>query len=129
LAAAEDKTIHASVTTTDEAGNSTRAAERRGGKVDTTAPEATITMDAAITEDDVINAAEAAGTVTVTGTVGGDVKVGDTVTLTVNEQTFTGLVLEGGTFAIGVSGAALAAAEDKTIHASVTTTDEAGNST
>ncbi|WP_435440796.1 hypothetical protein [Vibrio gallaecicus] len=31
-----------------------------------------------------MNAAEAAGDVTITGTVGGDAKEGDTVTLTVN---------------------------------------------
>ena len=40
--------------------------------VDTLAPVASITLDA-ITADNVVNAAEAAGTVAVTGTVGGDV--------------------------------------------------------
>ena len=44
---------------------------------------ASITLDA-ITADNIVNAAEAGGTVAVTGTVGGDVQDGDTVTLTVN---------------------------------------------
>ena len=38
----------------------------------------------AITADNIVNAAEAGGTVAVTGTVAGDVEDGDTVTLTVN---------------------------------------------
>ena len=47
----------------------------------------------AITADNIVNAAEAGGTVAVTGTVGGDVQVGDTVTLTVNgNSSYTGLV-------------------------------------
>jgi hypothetical protein len=92
----------------------------------TAPPVPTITLDANITVDDVINAAEAAGTVAVTGTVGGDAQVGDTVTLTVNGATYTGAVLPGLTFSINVSGADLAA--DTVISASVTTTDAAGNS-
>ena len=60
--------------------------------VDTVAPVASITLDA-ITADNIVNAAEAGGTVAVTGTVGGDVQVGDTVTLTVNgSSAYTGLV-------------------------------------
>ena len=51
--------------------------------IDTVAPVASISLDA-ITGDNIVNAAEAGGTVAVTGTVGGDVQVGDTVTLTVN---------------------------------------------
>ena len=42
--------------------------------------------------DNIVNAAEAGGTVAITGTVGGDVQVGDTVTLTVNGITYTGTV-------------------------------------
>jgi hypothetical protein len=41
--------------------------------------------------------AEAGGTVAVTGTVGGDVQAGDTVTLLVNGVTYTGAVAAGGT--------------------------------
>jgi hypothetical protein len=60
--------------------------------------------------------------------VGGDAKVGDTVTLTINNKTFTGLVTTGNVFSINVPGADLAADADRTINASVTTTDAAGNS-
>ncbi|MBK7675183.1 MAG: Ig-like domain-containing protein [Candidatus Accumulibacter sp.] len=86
-----DRTIDARVTTTDAAGNSATADDSEGYSVDTAPPLPTITLDANITADDILNAAEIAGNVTVTGTVGGDAKVGDTVTLTVNGQNFTGL--------------------------------------
>ena len=56
--------------------------------VDTLAPVASISLDA-ITADDIVNAAEAGGTVAITGTVGGDAQVGDTVTLTVNGNSST----------------------------------------
>ena len=57
--------------------------DSEGYSVDT-AVSATIDIDPNITADDVINAAEAGGTVAITGTVGGDVQDGDTVTLTIN---------------------------------------------
>ncbi|MDD1510544.1 Ig-like domain-containing protein, partial [Pseudomonas sp. CNPSo 3701] len=63
-------------------------------------------------------------------TVGGDAKIGDTVTLTVNGKSFTGLVTNAnGTlgFSINVPGADLVADAGKTITASVSTTDAAGN--
>ena len=82
----------------------------------------------AITTDNVLNAAEAGGTVAVTGTVGGDVQDGDIVTLTVNGTTYTGAV-SGSTFSINVAGSDLAADADQTVDASVSTTDAAGNST
>jgi uncharacterized protein YegL len=128
LAADSDATIHASVTTTDAAGNSTTATDTEAYGVDTTLPTATITLDANITSDDVINASESGTDIAITGTVGGDVQNGDTVTLTVGGNTYTGQVADG-TFSIDVPGSALAADSDATIHASVTTTDAAGNST
>ncbi|WP_307766625.1 retention module-containing protein, partial [Aeromonas rivipollensis] len=118
-------TVEASVT--DAAGNSADARDDTT-LLDTTAPEASITLDADITPDDVINAAEAGQQIPVTGRVGGDVQVGDTVTLTVNGKTFTGQVLVDKTFSIKVPGADLVADGDKVIDASVTTTDAAGNS-
>ena len=93
--------------------------------VDTLAPVASITLDA-ITADNIVNAAEAAGPVAVTGTVGGDVQVGDTVTLMVNgNSSYTGQVQAGLTFSIDVAGSDLAAGTN--VHASVNTTDAAGN--
>ncbi len=127
LAADPDTTIEASVTTTDDVGNSATASDTEDYSVDTELPEALITLDAAITPDDTINAAEAPGNVNITGTVGGDVQDGDIVTLTINGNTFTGAV-RGGAFNIPVPGSDLVADPDTTIEASVTTMDAAGNS-
>ena len=122
---AADTNVHASVNTTDAAGNTATATDDQAYTVDTVAPVASIILDA-ITADNVVNAAEAGGTVAVTGTVGGDVQVGDTVTLTVNgNSSYTGLVQAGLTFSIDVAGSDLAA--DTNVHASVNTTDAAGN--
>ena len=63
-----------------------------------------------------------------TGTVGGDVQDGDTVTVTVNGVAYTGTV-SSGAFSINVPGSGLLADGDLTVDASVTTTDGAGNST
>ncbi|WP_337910546.1 Ig-like domain-containing protein, partial [Vibrio cholerae] len=87
-------------TVTDPAGNTGTASD--DGSVDITPPELGIKLDADITADDIINADEAGQQIPVTGSVGGDVKVGDTVTLTVNGKTFTGLVLADKTFSINV---------------------------
>jgi hypothetical protein len=129
LAADSDKVIDASVTTSDTAGNTATATDTEGYGVDTEI-EASITLDADITADDVINAAEAATNIPVTGTVGGDVQAGDIVTLTVNGNDYTGPVFDdNGTlkFDIDVPGAELIADPDHVIDASVTTSDDFGN--
>ena len=82
---------------------------------------ASITLDADITADDIIDAAEAGQTIAIGGSTGGDVAEGDTVTLTINGQTYTGPVDGDGRFSIDVAGADLAADADATIEASVTT--------
>ena len=84
LVADADFTIQASVSSTDAAGNVGTGTDTEGYTVDVTAPAPTITLTSNITADDVINAAEAGGNIAITGTVGGDAAVGDTVTLTVN---------------------------------------------
>ncbi|MBE4613587.1 hypothetical protein BOO90_00465 [Vibrio navarrensis] len=79
-----------------------------------------------ITADDVINASEAAGTVTVTGTAtGGDIATGDTVTLEINGKTYTTTVAAGGTWSVDVAGSDLAA--DTAFDAVVTSSDAAGH--
>ena len=125
---AADTNVHASVNTTDAAGNAATATDDQAYTVDTVAPAASITLDA-ITGDNIINAAEAADTtVAISGTVGGDVQVGDTVTLTVNgNSSYTGLVQAGLTFSIRSRAAILRS--DSDVHASVTATDAAGNTT
>ncbi|MBC41429.1 MAG: hypothetical protein CML19_04245, partial [Pusillimonas sp.] len=114
---AENTSVSASVTTTDAAGNSTSASTSQGYTVDTEI-DASITVND-ITEDNIVNAAESGGDVTVSGAVGGDVQDGDTVTITVNGQTYTTQVAEGA-WSIDVAGSDLAA--DSSVDVSVTTT-------
>ncbi|WP_137375764.1 Ig-like domain-containing protein, partial [Vibrio gallaecicus] len=122
-----DGTYDLSVKATDDAGNSDTS-DALAVTIDTDAA-ATITIDDDIAGDDIVNAAEAAGDVTITGTVGGDAKEGDTVTLTVNGNStdYTGTVKADGTYSINVPGSELVADADSTIVASVSGTDEAGN--
>ena len=79
-----------------------------------------------ITADNVINAQESHSDVNVTGQVGGDAQLGDIVTLTLNQHSYTGTVDSNGQFSIQVAGAELAS--NSAISASVSTTDKAGNS-
>ena len=111
----------------DAAINPNTAAVQSVQAVDTLAPVASITLDA-ITADNIVNAAEAGGTVAVTGTVGGDVEDSDIITLTVNGVAYTG-TSTGGVFSIDVAGSGLLADPDLTVDASVTATDASGNAT
>ncbi|MBB1462172.1 Ig-like domain-containing protein, partial [Vibrio sp. SG41-7] len=123
-----DGTYNLSVKVTDGAGNSATSTELEI-TIDTDI-EASITIDP-ITADNTVNADEADGKVVITGTVGGDVKAGDTVTLTVNGETYTGDVFandEGDlVYSIEVDGSDLVDDEDTRVEASVTTSDDAGN--
>ncbi|MFE8114739.1 Ig-like domain-containing protein, partial [Brenneria goodwinii] len=76
--------------------------------VDTVAPEATITIDI-ITADNVINAAESNQTISVTGKVSADVQAGDTVIVTVGNETYqTAVNADGSTWSVNVPGSVLA---------------------
>ncbi|MGG4772996.1 Ig-like domain-containing protein, partial [Paenalcaligenes sp. Me52] len=89
-------------------------------------PEASITIGT-IAGDDVINKAESESDVTISGTVGKDVKAGDTVTVTVNGKDYTTTVnADGKTWNVIVPGAELAL--DDNVHAKVETKDGVGNS-
>ncbi|WP_309953951.1 Ig-like domain-containing protein, partial [Acinetobacter calcoaceticus] len=101
--------------------------------VDTTAPNTgsvNFAIDS-VTTDNVINASEAAGNVTVTGVlknVPADA-TNTVVTVVVNGQTYTATVdSAAGTWTVSVLGSGLVADTDKTIDATVTFTDAAGNS-
>ena len=99
--------------------------------VDTLVPAPTVVLDGNITADDIINIAEEGGNVAITGTLGGDAQVGDTITLTLVDgtttTTYTGTTTNGTTFSINVPGTDLTADDDLTIAASIETTDVAGN--
>ncbi|MBU0501029.1 MAG: tandem-95 repeat protein [Gammaproteobacteria bacterium] len=114
-----------SATVTDPAGNIVNAADT--GSIDTLAPVPSIALDADIAGDDIISAAESGQDIAITGIVGGDAQVGDTVTLTVNGKTFSGTVQADFRFSIDVPGADLVNDSDHSIDASITTGDAAGN--
>ncbi|MCP1327664.1 Ig-like domain-containing protein, partial [Halomonas sp. 707D4] len=114
--------VSVTATVRDAQGNQAISQDSKG--VSNVAPEATISIDT-IAGDDVIDGREATQTITVTGRVGGNASVGDTVTLTVGEQTYTGLVGNDLTYAIDVPGSTLAVNDQ--ITAEVTGTDRAGN--
>ncbi|WP_077403016.1 Ig-like domain-containing protein [Cellulophaga omnivescoria] len=126
LANDADTTIDASITTTDNSGNTNTINTTKTYNIDVTAPTPTLTVND-VTADNIINATEAASTVTITGTVTGEFNVGDTVTLIINGVSSTGNVDASGVFSITVSGADLLADSDTTINASITTTDSSGN--
>ncbi|MCP4389270.1 MAG: retention module-containing protein, partial [Gammaproteobacteria bacterium] len=87
------------------------------------APIASISVDN-ITADDVVNGVESGAAVNVTGSVGGDASSGDSVSLDINGNSYSGTVGAGNTFSIPVSGSDLAA--DTTLVASVSGTDAGG---
>ena len=120
-----DGTIAFTAIVTDAANNDSSASSALPVVIDTGTPAPTIAMNI-VTSDGVINASEAAGNVAIIGTVGGDAQNGDTVTLTINGNTYTGTV-SSGAFNINVSGSDLIADSDHTIDASISSSDTAGN--
>ncbi len=133
LVADADKTIDATVTFTDAAGNSSRVNDTQTYTIDTVAPntdEVDFSVDS-VTADNVINASEAAGEVTITGVlknIPADA-ANTVVTVVVNGVSYTATVDKAaGTWTVNVPGSGLVADTDKTIDATVTFTDAAGNS-
>ncbi|MCL2912173.1 Ig-like domain-containing protein, partial [Shewanella corallii] len=128
-----DGTYTVTATVTDAQGNTSTVTQ--DVVIDLQGPAASIDLNPIVIGDDnVINQAESEDTVTLTGTVGGDVKVGDTVTLTLGDGTIASTtVIDLGDgllgFTVDVDASALADAGSNSITASVTTIDAAGNST
>ncbi|MFQ2150872.1 retention module-containing protein, partial [Aeromonas jandaei] len=123
--------VDASVT--DPAGNTGKATD--GGSIDTVVPELGIDLNPIVVGgDNVVNQAEAddKARVTLSGTVSGDAKVGDTVTLTLADGSkLTTKVVGLGNDQMGFSATTTA---DKlvggtSVKAEITVTDAAGNST
>lgn len=82
-------------------------------------PKPTITVGN-ITADNIINGAEAVSSVTITGSVAGDATAGDTVTLVINGQEYSGVADVNRNFSISsVLGTDLTADTDLTIEARV----------
>ncbi|MFY9094401.1 Ig-like domain-containing protein, partial [Aliarcobacter butzleri] len=129
LLADSDKQVEAKVTTKNSVGNEVTANDDRGYGVNTTdVPEAEITIDV-IAGDDVINLKESQETnTTITGTVGKDVKAGDTVTVSVNGKDYpTTVNADGKTWSVEVKTSDLLADSDKQVEAKVTTKNSVGN--
>ncbi|ABV85696.1 Cadherin [Shewanella pealeana ATCC 700345] len=128
----EGNEIVVTATVTDQAGN-TSAPGSDSAVIDTLA-EASIDLDQiVIGSDNVINSDEASGTVTLSGTVGGNAQVGDTITLTLDGNTIiTTTVIDLGDGELGfntaVDASILVNGETTTITATVNATDAAGNS-
>ncbi|WP_121514283.1 Ig-like domain-containing protein, partial [Brenneria goodwinii] len=90
--------------------------------------EVTRIATVAYTADNTINLAESNQSQTVSGRVGNDVQVGDTVTVTVGDQSYqtTVTAADGGNiWSVNVPGSVLAG--NSAVNATVTTTDAAGN--
>ncbi|WP_425279648.1 Ig-like domain-containing protein [Enterobacter hormaechei] len=106
----------------DKAGNPALA--DRDVLVDTTVPQLTINT---VSNDDVINSAEHAQALIVTGSVTG-AAAGDVVTVTINNKDYTATLDASGRWSVGVPAADVSAltAGDHTITAALT--DKAGNS-
>ncbi|CAK9886914.1 MAG: hypothetical protein XXXJIFNMEKO3_03364 [Candidatus Erwinia impunctatus] len=124
---AGNSNVHATLTATDAAGNSSQASADHAYRVDTTAPTASVGVDA-VTTDNVINATEAGQNVPVTGTISG-LASGETgtVTVKVGDQSYSATVsADGKTWSANVPGSVLAG--NSNVHATLTATDAAGNS-
>ncbi|HEM6850815.1 TPA: Ig-like domain-containing protein, partial [Acinetobacter baumannii] len=115
---------------TDPAGNPSLPGTATVDAVGPNTDGANFAVDS-VTADNVINASEASGNVTVTGVlknVPADA-ANTVVTVVINGQTYTATVdSTAGTWTVSVPGSDLTADADKTIDAKVTFTDAAGNS-
>ncbi|MBJ7539361.1 Ig-like domain-containing protein, partial [Marinomonas transparens] len=122
---ANDTAFEAVVTSSDAAGNTVISTGASTHTVDLSAEEGTVGVNA-ITEDDVINAAESGQTIAVTGSAeGGDIVAGDLVTMTINDTDYSTTVQADNTWSVDIAGSDLAA--DTAFDAVVTSSDEAGN--
>ncbi|QYK01164.1 Ig-like domain-containing protein [Shewanella psychrotolerans] len=127
----EGNAIVVTATITDQAGNI--SAPGTDSAILDTQASATIDLNPIVVGDDnIINQAESEGSVTLSGTVGGDVQLGDIVTLTLNgNEIATATVVDLGNGVLGfstmVDASVLANAGTNSITASVITTDDAGN--
>ncbi|WJW88114.1 Ig-like domain-containing protein [Enterobacter pseudoroggenkampii] len=119
-ALADGARYQVSVSAQDSAGNS--ASATHGISVDTTAPVVSI---AALSVDDMLNAAEAQQPLTVHGS--SSAEAGQTVTVTLGGKTYTALVGSDGTWTLDVPAADLAALSQGALTVTASVNDKAGN--
>ena len=87
-----DPNIHATLTSTDDAGNTTIVSTDHHVDNDLYAQNA-VTIET-VANDDVVNANESRMPTTISGVASGDAKVGDPVTLTIQGKAFQGTVFD-----------------------------------
>jgi len=113
-----NSSVQAALVAHDTAGNVLNASGSASYTADV-APTISVSMT------NVLSATDLTGSVPVSGQVTGTFKAGDTVTLTVGGQSFSGTVDAGGHYSIGVPGAALVG--NTTVQAALVAHDASGN--
>nr|WP_244772875.1 Ig-like domain-containing protein [Alysiella crassa]UOP05849.1 Ig-like domain-containing protein [Alysiella crassa] len=126
LAAATTSELTVRVSGKDAAGNDFVGEGKRDYDVQTQLPEPKITLDV-IAGDNVLNGAEAAADVRISGTLE-NVKDGDTVEIWLDNQKVTETQAANNAFSVNIAGSLLAGAQDTTLMAKVSTQDAHGNS-
>ncbi|PUE15613.1 hypothetical protein B9Z38_12780 [Limnohabitans sp. MMS-10A-160] len=119
LKADPDTKIEGSITPTG--GDPATAAQDYTVESGNVATQTALSIDP-VTADNIINSAEGTGSIAITGKVTGKFSAGDTVTLTVNNKTFTGQVTADGSYSIAVPAADLKADADTRVDGTVTGT-------
>jgi len=119
-ALADGASYQVTVSAQDSVGNS--ASATHGISVDTTAPVVSI---AALSGDDMLNAAEARLPLTVHGS--SSAEAGQTVTVTLGGKTYTAVVANDGTWTLDVPAADLAALSQGALTVTASVNDRAGN--
>ena len=113
-----DATVQASVSTI----NGNTASATHAYSVDATAPTLTINT---IATDDILNAAEAGAALTITGS--STAEAGQTVTVTLNGENYTGTVQTDGSWSVSVPPADVSALTASNYTVSAAVSDKAGN--
>lgn len=111
------------VVASDSAGNSTTI--NSNVTVDLSAPTLTVNP---LTADGIVNSAEAAGALELTGTASVS-EAGKTITVTLNGSTYTGLVGSDGNWTVNIPAGVLNGVASGQYPLTVSLTDEAGNTT
>lgn len=123
-----DSSVTARLTVVDKAGNQTVATGNKSYTVDTDAPIVKIAI-ISIAGDNEIGLAEANQTVDIVGKVTGEFKAGDIATLKIGSTQYTKAVDSNGDFTVSVPADVLSKDVSKQVQASISTTDNAGNTT
>ncbi|WP_244598992.1 BapA-related adhesin SiiEA, partial [Escherichia coli] len=121
MAALRDGDASAQANVSNVNGNS--ATTTHAYSVDATAPTVTINT---IAGDDILNAAEAGAALTITGS--STAEAGQTVTVTLNGENYTGTVQTDGSWSVSVPASVVSALANGTVTINASVTDAGGNS-